>query len=140
MNKLVLASVLAMPALMIATYANAQAGPQHPDSTMSTSADSVAPDNTNSNKVDSSNRGAVADKQKNDPGDIDLAKRIRQSVMADKSLSTYGHNVKIVAVNGTVTLNGVVSTADEKMQIGKKAASIAGAGRVVDELKVVPPK
>jgi hypothetical protein len=28
--------------------------------------------------------------------------------MADKSLSTYGHNVKIVAVKGQVTLNGAV--------------------------------
>lgn len=139
MNKLLLVSVLAMPALMFGTYASAQAA-SHPDSTMSPSADSAAPDNTKSNKVDPSNRGAVADKQKNDSTDVDLARRIRQSVMADRSLSTYGHNVKIVAVDGTVTLNGVVSTADEKMQIGKKATSIAGEGHVVDDLKVVPPR
>jgi osmotically-inducible protein OsmY len=130
MNKSAAAGLLALPALMIAISVNAQTA----------SADAVAPDNTKSNKVDSSNRDAVADKQKNNSTDIDLAKRIRQSVIADKSLSTYGHNVKIVAVNGTVTLNGVVNTAEEKMRIGKTATSIAGAGRVVDELKVVPPK
>jgi hyperosmotically inducible protein len=140
MNKLFFATVLAMPALMIGTYASAQAASHDPGSTINAPSGSVAPDNTKSNKADPSNRDAVADTQKNDPTDIDLAKRIRQSVMADKSLSTYGHNVKIVAVNGTVTLNGVVSTADEKMQIGKKATSIAGEGHVVDDLKVVPPK
>ena len=63
-------------------------------------------------------------------------KRVRQSVVADKSLSTYGHNVKIVAVNGTVTLNGVVRNADEKAQIGKKATAMAGAGHVIDDLKL----
>jgi hyperosmotically inducible protein len=129
-NKLVLAALLAMPALMSGTFANAQ----------SAASDAVAPDNTKSNKMTPSNRVATADKQKNDATDLDLAKRIRQSVVSDSSLSTYAHNVKIVAVDGTVTLNGVVSTADEKMQISKKALSIAGAGHVVDDLKVAPSK
>jgi len=60
--------------------------------------------------------------------------------MADHSLSTYGHNVKIVAMNGTVTLNGVVRSPEEKAQIGKLATSIAGEGHVVDDLKLAPPK
>lgn len=120
----ILASVLAVPALMIGLQAMAQ-----------TPADTPA-DNSKSNKQYPSNRGTTADEQKNDATDIDLVKRIRQSVMADKELSTYGHNVKIVAVNGMVTLNGVVRSADEKMQIGKKAASIAGEGHVVDDLKI----
>jgi osmotically-inducible protein OsmY len=100
----------------------------------------VATDNTKSNKVDPSDRGATADKQGNDAADIDLAKRIRQSVMADKSLSTYGHNVKIVAMNGTVTLNGVVDSAQEKAAIGQKATSIAGNGHVVDDMKLAPTR
>jgi hyperosmotically inducible protein len=104
------------------------------------SASVVAPDNTKSNKVDPSNHGATSDQQKNGGMDVDLVKRIRQRVMADHSLSTYGHNVKIVAVNGTVTLNGVVRSAEEKAQIGKMATSIAGEGHVVDDLKLAPPK
>jgi hyperosmotically inducible periplasmic protein len=139
MNKSVLAGIVSVPVLMIGVYANAQAS-HAPNAAMSASSDSVAPDNTKSNKVDASNQSAAADKQRNDSADIDLTKRIRQSVMADKTLSTYAHNVKIVAVDGTVTLNGVVSTADEKMRIGKKARSIAGEGHVVDDLKVVAQK
>ena len=140
MKKLVVATALAMPALMVGICVNAQTVSPHTDSATAESSDAVAPDNTKSNKGDPSNHDAVADSQKNGATDIDLAKRIRQSVIADKSLSTYGHNVKIVAVNGTVTLNGVVSTAEEKTRIQKAATSIAGAGRVVDELKVAPPK
>ncbi len=56
--------------------------------------------------------------------------------MSEKGLSTYGHNVKIVSMNGTVTLNGVVKSADEKSTIHRHAASIAGEGKVVDNLKV----
>ncbi len=99
-----------------------------------------SPDNTRSNKADPSDRQATSDMQRNDATDTELTKRIRQSVMADNTLSTYAHNVKIVAVNGTVTLNGVVRTAAEKNEIGKKATSIAGEGHVIDNLKLVPPK
>ena len=34
--------------------------------------------------------------------------------MDDKTLSTYAHNVKVVAQNGQVTLKGPVRTEDEK--------------------------
>ena len=69
-----------------------------------------------------------------------MTRRIRSSVTADKSLSTYGHNVKIVTANGTVTLNGVVRSDDEKAEIGAKAAAIAGKDHVVNDLKVAPTK
>lgn len=41
-------------------------------------------------------------------------REIRRVVMNDKSLSTYAHNVKIIAPNGKVTLKGTVHTEDEK--------------------------
>jgi hyperosmotically inducible periplasmic protein len=71
---------------------------------------------------------------------LHLTKRIRQSVIADKSLSTYAHNVKIVSVNGSVTLNGVVRTPDEKSAVEMKAADIAGKDKVTSQLKVAPSK
>jgi hyperosmotically inducible periplasmic protein len=93
-------------------------------------------DNTKSN----STAGTTADAQRNDATDLDLSKRIRQSIMADKSLSTYAHNIKVVAVNGTVTLNGVVRSEGEKKAIETKATSVAGQSNVVDQLNVAPPK
>jgi osmotically-inducible protein OsmY len=97
-------------------------------------------DNTKSNKLDPSNQDKTADDQKNDSTDLELARQIRRSVVDDKSLSTYGHNVKIVAVNGTVTLNGVARSEAEKKSIGMKAAQVAGKGHVVNEIKIEPEK
>ena len=141
MKKTAIAFVGALPVLLVAGHAMAQAPTSdHSPATTTSSSSVVAPDNTKANKEDSSNRAKTADMQKNDASDIDLAKRIRRSVLEDKGLSTYGHNVKIVAVDGTVTLNGVVRSADEKSQIEEKAASIAGKEHVVNDLKVQPPK
>ena len=94
-------------------------------------------DNSKSNKSNAAN-AETADSQTNTPTDIDLTKRIRQSLIADKSLSTYAHNVKIVSVNGNVTLNGVVRSADEKSSVEMKAANIAGKNRVTDDLTIAP--
>lgn len=99
---------------------------------------SVPPDNSKVNKVEAAN--ATADAQSNSPADLDLTKRIRQSVVADKSLSTYAHNVKIVTNGGHVTLNGVVRSEEEKSAVEMKAADVAGKGRVTSELKVSPSK
>jgi osmotically-inducible protein OsmY len=58
--------------------------------------------------------------------------------VADKSLSTYAHNIKIVTVNGSVTLNGVVRSEDEKGAIEAKAENIAGKSKVTSKLKIAP--
>ena len=97
-----------------------------------------APDNSKSNKMDPSNRTATADDQKENDSDRKITQDIRRSVMADKSLSTYAHNAKIVSVNGTVTLNGVVRSQAESDSLAQKAQSIAGSGHVVNQLKVAP--
>jgi hyperosmotically inducible periplasmic protein len=101
---------------------------------------SVAPDNSKANKLDASNATATADTQSNNSADIDLTRRIRQSVTADKSLSTYAHNVKIVTNGGRVTLNGVVRSDAEKSAVEMKAAEIAGKEKVTSDLKVSPGK
>jgi hyperosmotically inducible periplasmic protein len=98
----------------------------------------TTPDNTKQNNIDAMNRSASADTQKNDETDLALTKQIRASLMADKSLSTYAHNVKIVAVNGNVTLNGVVRTQQEKDSIEAKAQSVVNNGSVVNNLKIAP--
>ena len=96
-------------------------------------------DNSVNNKADPSN-AVTADAQKNDRTDLGLTQQIRKRVMADKSLSTYAHNVKIVAVDGTVTLNGVVRDTREKHRVAMMAQKIAGKAHVVNDLKVAPPE
>jgi len=98
----------------------------------------TAPDNTKVNTRDRADGAVTADQQKENPADRDVAKRIRQSVVKDKSLSIYAHNVKIVSQGGHVTLKGPVRTEEEKQSIEAKATDIAGAGRVTNEITVTP--
>jgi hyperosmotically inducible protein len=63
-------------------------------------------------------------------------RKIRRAVVADKSLSTYAHNVKIISESGKVTLKGPVHTEDEKKAIEAKATEVAGAGNVTNEITV----
>jgi hyperosmotically inducible protein len=97
-------------------------------------------DNSKSNAapVNSSDQSSVADGQRNDATDLKLTQTIRKSVMADKSLSVDAHNVKIVSVNGYVTLNGVVRSDSEKAAVEAKAVQVAGANKVKDALQVAP--
>jgi len=100
-----------------------------------------APDNTKTNKRDSNTSTAVtAGKQSNAKADRELAANIRKSIVGDKTLSTYAHNVKIVAVNGEVTLKGPVRSEDEKASVQKKAEAQAGVTRVVNQLDIAPAK
>jgi hyperosmotically inducible protein len=99
-----------------------------------------APDNSRSNSAteNSTDPGSIADGQSNRPQDLRLTQAIRRSVMADKTLSVDAHNVKIVTIDGHVTLNGVVRSDAEKSAIIAKAATVAGADNVLDALKVAP--
>jgi osmotically-inducible protein OsmY len=99
-----------------------------------------APDNSKTNKRDRDKNSPTADRQKMNPTDRDLAKRIRSAITDDKSLSTYAHNIKIVAQDGKVTLKGPVRSEEEKSAIETKATEVAGAGNVVNQLEVAPPK
>lgn len=94
------------------------------------------PDNTATNKQDQSASQPTADQGKNNKSDLELARQIRRSVVKDKSLSTYGHNVKIIAQGGKVTLRGPVHSDSEKSTIEKYAQKIAGDGNVTDELTI----
>ncbi len=65
-------------------------------------------DNSKTNQMDRQPSATTADQQKNNTSDLALTRNIRRSLMADKSMSTYAHNVKIIAQNGKVTLKGPV--------------------------------
>ena len=95
------------------------------------------PDNTKKNRDQSS---PTADQQKMNPSDRAITQKIRKAVMADKSLSTYAHNVKIVAQDGKVTLRGPVRSDDEKRSVEAKAAAVVGEGSVTSQIEIAPSK
>jgi hyperosmotically inducible protein len=127
-------------ALILLSFGVSIASAQSPSNTVlpTPATTTVPPDNSKTNIVDKYNSSGTADAQKQNASDVDLTSRIRKSVMADKSLSTYAHNIKIVTVNGTVTLNGVVRTEQEKSSIDMKAQAIAGSNKVINDIKIAP--
>ncbi|HEY3456073.1 MAG TPA: BON domain-containing protein [Bryobacteraceae bacterium] len=94
------------------------------------------PDNTRMNKRDKSQSERTADQAKNNPSDRQIMARIRRDVTKDKTLSTYAHNVKIIAEHGKVTLKGPVRSDDEKRTIEEYARKYAGDGNVTNELDI----
>ena len=85
LTALTLPMVVSMP---ISAHAQDQATP--PASTM--------PDNSARNKE----LNQTAENQKENTPDREITQRIRQSIVKDKSLSTYAHNVKIITQDGQV--------------------------------------
>lgn len=94
----------------------------------------AAPDNSSNNKTQ--NQSQTADQQKDRASDRKLTAKIRRAIVADKSLSTYGHNVKIIVSKGTVTLKGPVHSEEEKQKIAATAAEIVGQGKVTNQITV----
>jgi len=100
-----------------------------------------APDNTKTNKRDAKTSTPVtAGQQNNSKADTALTQKIRKAIMADKSLSTYAHNVKVITVNGDVTLRGPVRTEDEKTAVQRLAEAEAGTTHVMNHLEIAPAK
>lgn len=95
-------------------------------------AQAQAPDNSGQNKGQS----ATADNESHAKADRETTAQIRKAIMADKGLSTYAHNVKIIVQGGKVTLKGPVQSDDEKQKVISDASSVVSPGQVADQLTV----
>jgi osmotically-inducible protein OsmY len=89
-------------------------------------------DNTAQNKGDTQ----TSDKQSNAKADRDITAKVRKEIVGDKDLSTYAHNVKVITVNGAVTLKGPVKSEDEKTKVAELAANVVSADKITNELTV----
>jgi hyperosmotically inducible protein len=129
-RRIVVAFTLASALLVAVISAGAQAP-----------ADKQTPsDNTKVNKQDRAPDAVTADQQKENSSDRDITQKIRRALVEDKTLSTYAHNVKVVAQDGRVTLKGPVRTEEEKKAVEAKATEVAGAGRITNQLTIAPEK
>jgi hyperosmotically inducible protein len=94
------------------------------------------PDNTARNVRDRDNSTLTPLDQGNSQADIDTTAQIRKEIIATDGMSTNAKNVKIITMNGHVTLRGPVNSADEKRQIGDIADRIAQSENVDNQLEV----
>ncbi|MCA9421233.1 MAG: BON domain-containing protein [Nitrospira sp.] len=77
------------------------------------------------------------DQAKGSEEDVEMTRRIRQSLMADDTLSMNAHNIKIVTLNGKATLRGPVETHDERRRILNMATLVVGLNNVINLLEVI---
>jgi osmotically-inducible protein OsmY len=91
-----------------------------------------APDNSSLNKE----HLETAENQTNSHMDRQITAKIRKAIVGDKDLSTYAHNVKVITVNGQVTLKGPVQTEEEKQKIASLAASVVSPDKVLNQLTI----
>ena len=129
--KQVAASALVAMAFMVA-------GPIARSQAQSTEPQATSPDNTKMNTQDRDKSSPTADQQKDNRSDREITQQIRKSLVNDKSLSTYAHNVKVITQNGQVTLKGPVRSEEEKKAIKAKATEVAGENKVTSELNIKP--
>ncbi|MBL9167122.1 MAG: PRC-barrel domain-containing protein [Verrucomicrobiales bacterium] len=85
---------------------------------------------------DRGNRALTAMDQGNSVADRDRSALIRKEILSGKEMSVNARNVKIITVDGLVTLRGPVNTAEEKRLIGAIADRIATAANVDNQLEV----
>ena len=92
-------------------------------------------DNTGINVRDQNMRTVTPTNQSETEADRTLTERIRAAIIEDKNLSTDAKNIKIVTINGVVTLRGPVLNEAEKANIAGKLKSIIGIQRVDNQLE-----
>jgi osmotically-inducible protein OsmY len=96
----------------------------------------VPADNSGRNERDRNGQTKTPTDQSESEADRTITQSIRQAIVADDTLSTNGKNVKIITVDGTVTLRGPVKSEQEKSAIAAKAQQVAGVKNVDNQLEI----
>jgi hypothetical protein len=94
------------------------------------------PDNTGVNKRDRGGDTLTPMDQSENAADRTVTQKIRRAIVDDKSLSTDAHNVKIITVDGVVTLRGPVKSDQERSAVVAKANKVPGVKKLNDQLDV----
>ncbi len=94
------------------------------------------PDNTASNKGDRDAKTLTPLDQGNSKTDIDTTAQIRKGILNLEDLSVNARNVKIITLDGRVTLRGQVNSEEEKRLIGEIATRIATSEHTENQLEV----
>ena len=87
------------------------------ESARATTGSNISANNTAANKRDRENATLTPGDQGNDRADLDMTAKIRRAVVHNKQLSTTAKNIKIITVDGKVTLRGPVKSAQERAAI-----------------------
>ena len=109
----------------------------HVEANRPAASSNAAADNTDKNERDRSGAALTSGDQGGSEADRTLTQRVRQGVVDDDTLSITGKNVKIITVDGVVTLRGPVKSAAEKAAIASIAQKVSGVKSVDNQLETV---
>lgn len=98
-----------------------------------------AADNSAVNERDRDGAEKTPLDQGQDSTDVERTAEIRRKVLSLPEISINARNVKIITVDGQVTLRGPVASEAEKEAIYRAAVEVAGEENVVNELEVSQP-
>lgn len=96
----------------------------------------VAADNTEKNERDREEMALTPGDQGESEQDRTITQQVRKGIVGRDDLSTTAENVKIITVDGVVTLRGPVNSAQERSTIASVAQGVEGVKRVDNHLEV----
>ena len=101
-----------------------------------TSCDDMKPNNTARN-ADIKNEAMTAEEQLDNDEDRAITQDIRQALMEDEALSMNAKNIKVITVDGVVTLKGPVNSEEEKSKVEEKAKGVSGVDDIDSQIEVI---
>lgn len=93
-------------------------------------------ENTGRNARDRNGDTLTPMDQSNAPSDLEITQAIRKALVAEDGLSMNGKNVKVITVDGVVTLRGPVESDAERARIEAVARGMSEVRRVDSQLEV----
>jgi len=109
----------------------------HTATEASAAAPVVGADNTKLNQRDASGKTLTPEDQSRGTAlDVELTRKIRQELVGDKTLSTDAQNIKIITLDGVVTLRGPVASSAEQAKVDGLAKKISGVKKVDNQTEV----
>jgi len=92
--------------------------------------------NRNENSRVNKNKETTAQDQSNSSSDVNITSEIRKALTSDDQLSMNAKNAKVITQNGHVTLEGPVSTPQEKFKVEQITKNVVGKNHYTNRLTV----
>lgn len=137
LSRAVLAAAIALVLSSPVHAADPEATQRHEAADLATVSETKPADNSAHNAREAAGNQLTPLDQSHAESDVELTRSIRKMLVDDDTLGTNAQNVKVITVDGMVTLRGPVANAAEQGRIVAIANDAAGVDRVVNELQVI---
>lgn len=127
---------MAICAITFTACDNRPPAPKDDGRTAEASEEATDPTNTEVNVRDRNNNNLTPFSQSENSADREITRNIRRNIVNEDNLSTNAKNIKIITIDGVVTLRGPINNDQEKRMIIQIARSQDGVKQLRDQLEV----